>query len=47
MSKESYKVIFGKRYPIGQEAMDKREEYLLRPDPGRVNHDAEFRKNMK
>ena len=47
MSLESYKVIFGKRYPIGQEAMDKREEYLLRPDPGRVNHDAAFRKNMK
>ena len=47
MSLESYKVIFGKRSPIGQEAMDKREEYLLRPDPGRVNHDAAFRKNMK
>ena len=47
MSKESYKVIFGKRDPIGQEAMDRREEYLLRPDPGRVNRDAVFRKEMK
>ncbi len=47
MSFEAYKVIFGKRSPIGQEVMDRREEVLLRPDPGRVNKDAEFRRDMK
>lgn len=48
MSFKAYKAIFGKRYPVSKEAMDKRQEYLFPPpDPGRAYRDPTFRKNMK
>ena len=47
MTKDAYKVIFGKRHPVGQEVRDQWQELLVRPDPGRANKDAEYRKNIK